>query len=147
MCGAFPRASIAFVDGVDPPVPLVADGQPETAPSTETESLEEGQTFPCRAAQERLLPIGSVFLEDRLIPQELVPADVPWMMVLDGNLPRFPRHLNHPHAEVSGRRHLFLVAIAAKHVGAGIGRILEYAEDAPVSEAPGDDPAIPDAPV
>ena len=119
----------ALVNGIDAAVAAVADSQAPAAGRAQHHALEQAEPFPGRTGQQVRLTVGPVGLQSPAVRQELVPADVAGVMVVDHDPPSLRRHRNRVGTDlaIGSKPPVFLVA--AEDIAAGVKWISQDTED------------------
>lgn len=87
---------IALIGGTDPAVSLIADGNASAAVATEKQPLEKRPAFPGRSYEQRIFCVDLVTIKKLLVLHELLPRDIPFMVIPNQNGLIRDGHLSDP---------------------------------------------------
>src|ERR1700693_5423812 len=109
---------IALIDRVEAAVAGIAHTQPPAANATDQQALQQTKALSGRSGED--FAIGSVGCQAVAVGEELIPGDIPRMVIGNDDAPLVLRHPARPRADLAGRCNLLASLVAPEHVGAGV---------------------------
>ena len=117
---------IALIDRVEAAIAGIAYTQPPPANATDQQALQQTKALSGRSGE--YFAVGSVARQAVTIGEELIPADIPRMVIGNDDAPLVLRHPARLGADLAGRSNLLASLVSPEHVGAGIRWIRQDTE-------------------
>src|SRR6266436_4873892 len=136
---------IALVDRVETAITGIANTQPPPADATDQYALQQTKALSGRSGED--FAIRSIGRQAVAVGEELIPGDIPRMVIRNDDAPLVLRHPARLGADLAGRPNLLASLMSPEHVGAGIRWIRQDTEHPRMGQSTPEQFAIPGAAV
>src|ERR1700730_18550010 len=136
---------IALIDRVEAAIAGIAHTQPPPANATDQQALQQTKALSGRSGE--YFAVRSVGRQAVAVGEELIPADIPRMVIGNDDAPLVLRHPARLGADLAGRSNLLASLVSPEHVGAGIRWIRQDTEHPRMGKSTPEQFAIPGAAV
>src|SRR6266699_1575718 len=136
---------IALIDRVEAAITGIAHTQPPPANTTDQYALQQTKALSGRSGED--FAIRSVGRQAVAVGEELIPGDIPRMVIRNDDAPLVLRHAARLGADLAGRSNLLASLVSPEHVGAGIRWIRQDTEHPRMGQPTPEQFAIPGAAV
>src|ERR1700675_394302 len=109
---------IALIGGVEATIAGIARTQPPPANATDQQTLQQTEALSGRSGED--FAIRSVGRQAAAVGEELIPGDIPRMVIGNDDAPLVLRHPARLRADLASRSNLLASLVSPEHVGAGI---------------------------
>src|SRR6266699_6873077 len=109
---------IALIDRVEAAITGIAHTQPPPANTTDQYALQQTKALSGRSGED--FAMRSVGRQAVAVGEELIPGDIPRMVIRNDDAPLVLRHAARLGADLAGRSNLLASLVSPEHVGAGI---------------------------
>src|SRR6516165_11103810 len=134
---------IALIDRVEASIAGIAHAQPPPTNATDQYTLQQTKALSGRSGED--FAVRSVGRQAVAVGQELIPGDIPRMVIRNDDAPLVLRHSARLGADLSGRCNPLASLVSAEHIGAGIRWIRQDTEHPRMGQSPPEQFAIPGA--
>src|SRR5580698_7315757 len=136
---------IALIERAEAAIAGIAYTQPPPANATDQQALQQTKALSGRSGE--YFAVRSVGRQAVAVGEELIPGDIPWMVIRNDDAPLVLRHPARLGANLAGRSNLLASLVSPEHVGAGIRWICQDTENPRMSQSTPEQFAIPGAAV
>src|SRR4249919_1257578 len=136
---------IALIDWVEAAIAGIAHTQPPPANATEQYALQQTKALSGRSGED--FAIRSIGRQAEAVGEELIPGDIPRMVIGNDDAPLVLRHPARPGADLASRSNLLASLVSPEHVGAGVRWIRQDTEHPRMGQSTPEQFAIPGAAV
>src|SRR5579859_923492 len=136
---------IALIDRVEAAIAGIAHTQPPPANATDQQTLQQTKALSGRSCE--YFAVRAVGCQAVSVGEELIPGDIPWMMIGNDDAPLVLRHPARLGADLAGRSNLLASLVSPEHVGTGIRWIRQDTEHPRMGQPTPEQFAIPGAAV
>src|SRR6202040_732823 len=136
---------IALIVRVEAAIAGIAHTQPPPANATDQYTLQQTKALSGRSGED--FAVGSVGRQAAAVGEELIPGDIPRMVIRNDDAPLVLRHPARLDADLAGRRNPLASLVPAEHIGAGIRWVRQDTEHPRMGQSTPEQFAIPGAAV